>query len=75
MSAFPILLEPAPLRAALPGFVRLKPTRARFTIAEAARRLGVSKPHLWYVVNGHRISRSLTRRYTELKRTSKNQNP
>ena len=37
------------------------------TIAEAARRLGVTKPHLWHVVKGNRISHSLLARYEELK--------
>ena len=36
------------------------------TVAEAARQLGVSKPHLWHVLQGNRVSHRLTRRYREL---------
>ena len=42
--------------------------KSNLTIAEAARQLGVSKPHLWYVVNGIRVSHSLSRRYAQLKK-------
>lgn len=41
------------------------------TIAEAARQLGVSKPHLWHVVKGNRISHSLSRRYKQLQLQAK----
>lgn len=43
----------------------------RLTIAEAARQLGVSKPHLWHVVKGTRISHSLSTRYQQLQSKSK----
>ena len=36
------------------------------TIAESARQLGVSKAHLWLVVNKQRVSHSLSRRYAQL---------
>jgi hypothetical protein len=36
------------------------------TYAEAARRLGVTKPHLWLVLNKQRVSERLSRRYAEL---------
>lgn len=42
----------------------------RLTIAEAARQLGVSKPHLWHVVKGTRISHSLSSRYQQLQSKS-----
>ena len=35
-------------------------------ISQAARTLGVSRTHLWYVLTGVRESRSLTRRYEAL---------
>lgn len=38
----------------------------RLTQTEAAKRLGVSRWHLNRVLKGHRVSRSLTRRFREL---------
>ena len=36
-------------------------------ITEDAKKLGVSRPHLWMVLTGTRTSGSLTRRYHALK--------
>jgi hypothetical protein len=38
------------------------------TIGRDAERLGVSRPHLWMVLEGRRASESLMRRYAALKR-------
>lgn len=45
--------------------------KSLLTIAEAARQLGVSKPHLWHVVKGNRVSHSLSRRYSQLQTKTK----
>jgi hypothetical protein len=45
-----------------------KVKRKSLTVTEAARRLGVHRVHLSYVIHGHRRSKRLTRRYRELLR-------
>ena len=47
----------------------VKPKLVR-TITDAARVLGVTREHLSRVLHGHRQSRSLTRRYAELKKAA-----
>ena len=42
-------------------------TSKNLTITKAAELLGVCRSHLSLVLNGHRKSRRLTRRYRELK--------
>lgn len=44
--------------------------KSRLTVTEAARRLGVTRVHLSYVLNGHRQSRRLLRRYQELQQAA-----
>ncbi len=45
---------------------KVKPKR--LTVTRAALLLGVTRPHLSYVLHGHRKSRSLMRRYRALKK-------
>lgn len=40
-------------------------------IAADARKLGVTRPHLWMCLVGQRVSARLTRRYQELKAEQK----
>ena len=48
---------------------RLHRHKVRFPgITEDAKKLGVSRPHLWMVLTGSRESMSLTRRYQALKK-------
>lgn len=47
-------------------------TPVRFPgITEDAKNLGVTRPHLWMVLTGARVSAKLTRRYRELKASQK----
>jgi hypothetical protein len=40
-------------------------------ITEDSKSLGVTRPHLWMVLTGSRVSAKLTRRYRELKASQK----
>jgi uncharacterized C2H2 Zn-finger protein len=44
------------------AIIRDTKTGKLYGVATEARRLGVSKPHLWLVVNGKRKSKSLMKR-------------
>lgn len=66
-----ILTQPA----VAPRFFRLLgldlPSQTRTgTLTEAAKRLAVTREHLSRVLHGHRQSRSLSRRYAELKQAA-----
>lgn len=49
---------------------RLAARRGVRTITEAARALGVTREHLSRVIHGHRHSRSLTARYSQLQKSA-----
>ena len=74
MTPFPLLLEPAPLRAALPNFRHgeghlMLPT---FSVnqTQAAKKLGVTREHLNRVLRGHRQSRRLMAAFQKLQRAA-----
>jgi CRP-like cAMP-binding protein len=50
-------------------------TPAPLTITDAARHLGVTREHLSRVIHGHRESRSLRARYSDLVSRVTNRNP